>query len=73
MYGVMLMANTDRFLNAPPEIMSKNPRKALDEINFASAAWSTPGTGMCTPTRNTRNINRVKSTLRLRSPNFHAA
>ena len=72
MYGVMLMANTDMLRNAPPEITSKNPKKALDEISFAITAWLMPGTGMCAPTRNTRNIIRVKNTFRLRSPNFHA-
>ena len=53
MYGVMPRAKTERRRRAPPENMSRNPRSppALALKNSSSAWASSPGVGMCAPTR----------------------
>ena len=61
MYGVMLMANTENLLKAPPENKSRSPNKLPLENRFSMTEASTPGTGMCTPRRKMMNMIRVKT------------
>ena len=66
MYGVILMAKSENLLRAPPENRSRNPKRFPDEKRLSKIDVSTPGTGICTPRRNTKNITIVK---RMRSFN----
>ena len=46
MYGVILIANIENLLNAPPENKSRNPNKFPD-VNILSITEAfTPGTGI---------------------------
>ena len=60
-YGVMLKANTDMFVNEPPVIVLKNPNASLDCLANSSAKnfVSTPGIGSCEPRRITTSIKKV--------------
>ncbi len=53
MYGMMPSANTDNLRSAPPEKMSRNPKiEPADALkNALMACGSTPGVGMCAPSR----------------------
>jgi len=73
MYGVILIANTEKFLKAPPEMTSKNPNRVLLATRSAKIFESTPGTGICAPNLNTKSMARVKSSFLLSSSIFQAA
>ena len=53
MYGVILNANTDMFVNEPPVIVLKKPNASLDCL--VNSSWKnvvlTPGIGSCDPIR----------------------
>ncbi len=53
MYGMIPRANTDRRRSAPPEKMSRKPKiEPADALKKALiACGSTPGVGMCAPSR----------------------
>ena len=53
MYGMIPSAKTDNLRSAPPEKMSRKPKSdpAEDLKNALIAAGSTPGVGMCDPSR----------------------
>lgn len=66
---MMPKAKMERLLSPPPENMSNRPNSVLFILakKSAIACESTPGTGICTPTRQVaskRNVNRI---LRLSS------
>ena len=54
MYGVILNANTDMFVNEPPVIVLKKPNASLDCL--VNSSWKnvvlTPGIGSCDPSHN---------------------
>ena len=53
MYGMMPRAKTERRRSAPPEKRSRKPKTPplIDLKNSESATGSTPGVGMCEPSR----------------------
>ena len=53
MYGVMPSAKTESRRSAPPEKMSRNPRRppAFDRKNSSNAVAFSPGVGMWDPIR----------------------
>ena len=55
-YGVILIANIENLLNAPPLNKSNSPNKLPLLKSCSIALGSTPGTGICVPIRNTANI-----------------
>ena len=61
MYGVILNANTDMFVNEPPVIVLKKPNASLDCL--VNSYWKnvvlTPGIGSCDPIRVTTSIKNV--------------
>ena len=67
MYGVMLIAKMENLLNAPPEKRSNRPNRLPVANSCSMADGSTPGTGMCVPSRNTANMMSVKMTFCLSS------
>ena len=72
-YGVILIAKIEKLLNAPPATISKNPKILACPVNCWIIELSIPGTGMCAPIRNTKNINSVKIIFLRVSSTFKAA
>lgn len=73
MYGMIPIANTEKFLNAPPEMTSKKPNSTPLAISSAMASGRTPGVGTWAPIRKIRSIARVNKSLFLSSVTFTAA
>ena len=46
MYGVILMANMENLLSAPPENKSRKPKRFPDVNRLSRTEASTPGTGI---------------------------
>ena len=69
MYGMIPRAKTDNRRSAPPEKMSRKPKsEPADDLKKALiAAGSTPGVGMCDPSRYTASSRNVKMTRLRRS------
>ncbi len=66
------MAITEKLDMAPPENMSRRPRRRLASNTCFKATGSTLGTGTWAAKRNMARIKKVTRSLRLRSGNLKA-